>query len=236
MVIRICRKSAVHFHFMSQWNFLFFFLMIQKLLSETICTLSKLSVIKNLSNNTEWVFQILIIAHEDCNNEYYVINIKWSVKFLHIYSSNVIIIVEVYTGDHFVINLGFWKTSEQEAHVMVEIKQIYHLKPTKIGFQMCMLYFLSTLCVLVVILTFVCDAGWKYLICFWRKFIIFYSFWVHSFLVVKNLILVIWTHNGFSVASRLKKRMSVAVLFHKYKVHSPFHCKIREFYPNPISS
>lgn len=43
----------------------------------------------------------------------------------------VIIIVEVYTGDHFVINLGFWKTSEQEEHVMVEIKQIYHLKPKK---------------------------------------------------------------------------------------------------------
>lgn len=68
------------------------------------------------------------------------------VKFLRIYSSNVIITVEVYTGDHFVINLGFWKTSEQEAHVMVEIKQIYHLKPTKIGFQTCMLYFLSILC------------------------------------------------------------------------------------------
>lgn len=44
----------------------------------------------------------------------------------------VIIIVEVYMGDHFVINPDFWKTSEQEEHVMVEIKQIYHLKATKV--------------------------------------------------------------------------------------------------------
>lgn len=44
----------------------------------------------------------------------------------------VIIIVEVYMGDHFVINPDFWKTSEQEEHVVVEIKQIYHLKPTEV--------------------------------------------------------------------------------------------------------
>lgn len=44
---------------------------------------------------------------------------------------HVIIIVEVYTRDDFVINLGFWKTSEQEKHVIVDIKQIYNLKPTK---------------------------------------------------------------------------------------------------------
>lgn len=43
----------------------------------------------------------------------------------------VIIIVEVYTGDDFVINLGFWKISEWEKNVMVDIKQIYNLKPTK---------------------------------------------------------------------------------------------------------
>lgn len=47
----------------------------------------------------------------------------------------VIIIVEVYTRDNFVINLGFWKTSEQEEHVMVEIKQIYQLNPTKVEFK-----------------------------------------------------------------------------------------------------
>lgn len=43
----------------------------------------------------------------------------------------VIIIVEVYTRDNFVINLGFWKTSEQEKNVIVDIKQIYHLKTGK---------------------------------------------------------------------------------------------------------
>lgn len=45
----------------------------------------------------------------------------------------VIIIVKVYMGDNFVINPDFWKTSEQEEHVMVEIKQIYHLKATKVA-------------------------------------------------------------------------------------------------------
>lgn len=71
-----------------------------------------------------------------------------------------IIIVEVYTGDHFVINLGFWKTSEeQEERVMEEIKQIHHLNPTKVDFKYVRCIFYSTCCLLVVILTFVRDVG-----------------------------------------------------------------------------
>lgn len=72
---------------------------------------------------------------------------QWHCNSILSMPAYVIIIVEVYTGDHSVINLGFWKTSEQEEHVMVEIKQIYHLKPTEVEFKRaCCISILHAVC------------------------------------------------------------------------------------------